>query len=116
MKELTAADRAILDELDRQWGYLYDIAISDRKWIPRSSGSATSAPIRGRTAPSGSKWVAQRFGSQRWLTASHGGELAALIAADFTASSVLDPEAKTIEHAPGNTPHEGSPMTGEPCL
>lgn len=90
MKEFTTADRAILDELDRQWGDLYDIAISDLKWVPRSGPPADSASGRSRVAPGGRKWVAQRFGNQRWLIANHGGELAALIAADFAASSAPD--------------------------
>lgn len=99
MKEVTAGDRASLDDLDRQWGHLYDIAISNRKWVPQSCAPAAPAPGRSRITPSGRKWVAQRFGRRRWLTADNGDELAALIAADFLESLAFNPGPKAMKHA-----------------
>lgn len=52
-----------LDDLDRQWGPMYDIAVAR-------------------------VWIAQRLGSQQWITASTADQLRAQIAADNAARPV----------------------------
>lgn len=88
MNKLTATDWASLRNLDRQWGELYDIAVSSLRWVTPTQDPATTAPGSGRSVPTTPKWVGQRRSDLRWIIAGSAQELARRIAADYAACPV----------------------------
>jgi hypothetical protein len=81
--DLPDADLLSLRHLDRQWGRMYDIAISSRRWITPHGCPPGTVPGNGLPVPSARKWVAQRRDDQRWIIADSAEELAERIAADY---------------------------------